>query len=218
MSGYADYLDDKLYDENIYNRYNVPVIKATINNFSHNGIVNNFSQYGNFVYNYNDEKVIIVPWPVNGWRPLMGNTGTEGGITEGKFSFWLENSYFHSKNEAVGGDYITGRKIINEKENETYLLTREANYHPDGGQVFYPIDNKPFILLLALPGDDIKAEDFIAFKFDGSCGCQIKPNIWHQPVFQLSDNALFMTKQGKVHGCVGVDTIKEWNMWLKILL
>ena len=53
-------------------------------------------------------------------------------------------------------------------------MTREANYHPDGGQVFFPVTKEPFVLLLALPGDDIKLEDFVAFYCDGSCGVQIK--------------------------------------------
>ena len=57
-----------------------------------------------------------------------------------------------------------------------FVLVREANYHPDGGQVFYPITKQPFVLLLALPGDDIKLDDFMAFYCDGTCGLQIKVN------------------------------------------
>ena len=56
--------------------------------------------------------------------------------------------------------------------NRKFVLVREANYHPDGG--FYPVTKKPFVLLLALPGDDIKLEDFVAFYCDGTCGVQIK--------------------------------------------
>ena len=72
----------------------------------------------------------------------------------------------------------------------------EENYHPDGGQVFYPItENTEFVLLLALEGDDVKPENFVGFYFDGSAGCQIKSNIWHQPVYTFESNKLFMTKQ-----------------------
>ena len=58
--------------------------------------------------------------------------------------------------------------------NRKFVFTREANYHPNGGQVFFPVTKEPFVLLLALPGDDIKLEDFVAFYCDGSCGVQIK--------------------------------------------
>lgn len=206
MSGYADYQNESLKD---YPVYNVPVIEATSENFK---------EYGHFVKDYDNEEVIIVPWPVSGWRKLMFNTGTEGGITEGKFQYWYQNGLLRAKNHAVGGDYITGinYEVGDGNQVPKYILNREANYHPDGGQVFYPLEKAPFILLLALPGDDVKPEDFIAFKFDGSCGAQIKPNIWHQPAYPLISRMDFMTKQGKVHGCVGVDTIDEFQKWLKI--
>jgi ureidoglycolate lyase len=46
---------------------------------------------------------------------------------------------------------------------------------------------------------------------------QIWPDIWHQPVFPLGcDHAEFMTKQGRVHGCVGIDFINEFGVWLGI--
>ena len=76
-----------------------------------------------------------------------------GGTVEGNFSYTLDGKYMKATNEAVGGYYITG--ILNENS----ILTREANYHPDGGQIFYPFKSGPFILLLALPGDDIKIDN-----------------------------------------------------------
>jgi hypothetical protein len=41
------------------------------------------------------------------------------------------------------------------------------NYHPDGGQVFFPLDHRPFCIPLALPGDDITPEKFVCFRIDG---------------------------------------------------
>ncbi len=212
MSGYASYFDEDLPN---YDCFNVPVVNAT---------PENFEKYGHFVYDYPNEEVIITPWPTNK-RPLMANTGTGGGITEGQFEYKYDRNYLTSKNHAVDGDYVTG--INFEVKNgeygkvPSYILTREANYHPDGGQVFYPITKVPFILLLALPKDnidDIKLEDFVAFKFTGECGAQIKASIWHQPIFPIADEALFMTKQGKVHACVGFDSITECGKWMRIQL
>lgn len=202
MSGYADYYNTELYTDK-YSHHNVPIIHAT---------PDNFKEYGKIVYDYDTESVIITPWPVNGHRPLMPGTGSDGGITEGKFEYWHEGEYIHAKNMAVGGNYIIGRNVDNK-----YILTREANYHPDGGQVFWPIDKCPFILLLAKPGDNITPNDFVGFYFDGTYGAQIWPNIWHQPVYHIGrNNALYMTKQGKIHACVGLDTIIEWSTWLKL--
>ena len=71
---------------------------------------------------------------------------------------------------------------------------------------------------MALPGDDIKIDDFVGFYFNSSVGVQILPGIWHQPVFPINGEALFVTKQSAVHACVVVDTIKEFNSWLEIPL
>ena len=95
---------------------------------------------------------------------------------------------------------------------------RELSYHPDGGQVFFPENNKPFVAVLALPGDDIKPEDVKAFYFDGSCGFQIKADVWHTALLPLTDDADFKTKQGKVHGVVVFDSVKEYGKYLQIPL
>ena len=47
---------------------------------------------------------------------------------------------------------------------------------------------------------------------------QIKPFIWHQPVYPVADEAIIQGSQGKVHACVGVDTIDEFGKWLKVPL
>ena len=83
----------------------------------------------------------------------------------------------------------------------------------------YSIENgDPFIALLGLPGDDIKPEDFKAFYFDGSAGLQIYADIWHQPLYPVTDEAVFQGKQGAVHACVVVDTVDEFGKWLLVPL
>ena len=222
MSGYAEYSNHLL---NQYpNTHKVPLVKATMENFK---------KYGKFVYDYDNEKVKLVTWPAQGFRPIMYGTGFGGGITEGKFVYSWDNSVLRAINNAVGGNYITGilplnnigvvksdvaESVDDSTKNRKVILTREANYHPDGGQVFFPLVPTPFILLLALPGDDIKLEDFVGFYFDGTYGIQIYPNIWHQPIFPISGFAQFKTKQGAVHACVKVDTLLDFETWLEISL
>ena len=100
--------------------------------------------------------------------------------------------------------------------NKTHIYIRELNYHPDGGQVFHPQKQTPFVAVLALPGDDIKPEDVVAFYFDGTCGMQIKKEIWHTGVVPLVEEADFDGKQGKVHGCVNFDSCLEYNRYLRV--
>ncbi|XP_052764101.1 uncharacterized protein LOC128206021 [Mya arenaria] len=156
---------------------------------------------------------------ISGWRKLYPNTGILGGECSGDFLYKWVGDQCTAINKAVGGNYVTGRLPSNvSPRNRTHVLVRAANYHPDGGQVFFPENKDPFIALLALPGDDIKLEDFVAFYFDGSFGVQIHADVWHQPVYPINDEATFLGKQGAVHACVNVDTVDEFGKYLLVPL
>lgn len=194
----------------------VPLVRAT---------GRSFEEFGRLVSDFAKEDVIIETWPASGWRQVEEGTGNEAGIASGKFLFERLGQCFNARNQAVNGNYISGwfddpaiARMDKAAEDYGRVLVREANYHPDGGQVFYPTDGSPFIALLALPGDDITPSDFIAFYCDGSFGIQINPNIWHQPVFPLNPVAEFDGKQGKVHACIAVDFVKEFGCYLSVPL
>ena len=59
--------------------------------------------------------------------------------------------------------------------------------------MFFPLDNQPFVVPVALPGDDITPEKIIAFWCDGSKGLYIRPNIWHEGIFPVKTNKNFST-------------------------
>lgn len=181
--------------------------------------------YGHFVVDFDLAQVEIVTWPAPGWRPVRAGTGNEGGTTEGRFEFFRWGQLMCGRNHAVGGNYITGwfadpalASEAVEPADTACVYVREANYHPDGGQVFFPISGSPFIALLALPGDDIQPSDFKAFYFDGTRGIHINPGVWHQPVYPLEANALFDDRQGKVHACIACDFVTEFGVYLKVPL
>ncbi|XP_045181639.2 uncharacterized protein LOC123540573 [Mercenaria mercenaria] len=206
MSGYASYEDalNPKYGE----PFLVPIVMAT---------ADTLKGYGKIVTDFENEKVEITPWPVKGWRKLCPGTGTMAGECSGDFSYKWVGDQCTAINNAVGGDYVTGRLPKNVSPSDrTHVLVREANYHPDGGQVFYPKNKDPFVALLALPTDDIKMENFVAFYFDGSFGVQIHADIWHQPVYPINDEAVFLGKQGAVHACVAVDTVDEFGKYLLV--
>jgi ureidoglycolate hydrolase len=95
------------------------------------------------------------------------------------------------------------------------MLLWHANYHPDGGQLFFPLNQRPFFVPLALPGDDVAPERFVCFRFDGRHGLYIHPNVWHDGVFALSGTQRFFDKQGAVHARVSVDFAREFGCLLE---
>ena len=205
---------------NSTNKIEIPLIEATNENLK---------GYGYLINDYEQCEIEIVTWPKQGWRNIEKGTGNEGGTTEGPFETWWNEGILYGKNNAVehksrydhDGEYLLGYSYdpSNYKKNLTkndpkHIYIWHVNYHPDGGQLFFPKDNKPFISPLALPGDDIKLNDFKAFYFNGSQGLYIHPNIWHEGVFPTKGKATFRGKQGKVHARVSIDLLEEFKSYL----
>ncbi len=180
--------------------------------------------YGLLFDDPQEVNVEIVRWPAQGWRPVDLDSGDEAGTTEGIFTAQWKGDVLYGRNEAVGGHYVLGyavepyAAIEDHKRPPESILLWHANYHPDGGQLFHPIDGKPFVVPLAKPGDDVKPEDFVCFRFDGSQGLYIHPNIWHEGVFPLRDSQRFFDKQGAVHARVSIDFAREFSCLLEVPL
>jgi ureidoglycolate lyase len=187
--------------------------------------VDSLAGYGRLVSSFERDEVTIVPWPLTGRRPLVAGTGIEGGCVEDRFVMERRGQVQHAVNYAVKRSYITGWLADPASAVEgapaldtSRIYTHEANYHPDSGQIFFPETRAPFVALLARPGDDVTAEDFIAFHFDGSLGVHIDPGVWHQPVFPIGDHAIYMNRQGRVHACVSIDFVQELGLYIEVPL
>jgi hypothetical protein len=177
--------------------------------------------YGRLVTDPGECPIEIVRWPAVGTRPIDPGTGDEAGTTEGTFVSEWRGDILYGSNEAVGGNYILAYAREPESSRDDSADTPErmllwhANYHPDGGQLFFPLDGRPFYVPLALPGDDIAPEKFVCFRFDGQQGLYIHPNIWHEGVFALQGTQRFFDKQGAVHARVSVDFAREFGCLLE---
>jgi len=166
----------------------------------------------------------ITQWPAQGWRAIDDGTADVGGTVESNFRFSWRDGVLYGRNEAVDDQYILGwdhdpAKVDDgDKGNRRYLYMWHANYHPDGGQMFFPRENKPFVAALALPGDDLNLSDFVAFYCDGSKGLYIHPGVWHEAVMPLDNELSFLDRQGRVHARVSCFFAQEFGSYLRIPL
>lgn len=181
--------------------------------------------YGCLVKHPTSFPIEIMRWPAQGWRPVDKNSGDQGGVTEGIFEFWWRGDTLYARNNAVGDSYLFAwSKFPEEAATDGRATPRRealvwrANYHPDGGQLFYPLHGESFIVPLALPGDDVRPADFVSFWCDGSSGLYIHPNIWHGAIVPLADHAELLDRQGRVHARVSVDFAKEFGCYLSVPL
>ena len=181
--------------------------------------------YGCLVEDPDACEIEIVQWPAQGWRSVDPGTGDEGGTVEGVFRSAWQGEVLRAQNDAVGGDYVLGwstnpgaaREAVADSEPRRILLWH-MNYHPDGGQMFYPLDGKPFVVPVALPGDDLKPDDVVALWFDGSRGLYIHPGIWHDGVFATSGGQSFRDRQGRVHARISCNFAREFGLFLSVPL
>jgi Ureidoglycolate lyase len=178
-------------------------------------------RYGRLVDDPAACPIEITRWPALGWRPVDPDTGDQGGTTEGIFVSEWRGDVLFGRNEAVGGEYILAYATEPTEADPTHhrdperILLWHANYHPDGGQLFFPLDRAPFLVPLALPGDDVKPQDFVCFRFDGRQGLYLHPNVWHEGVFGVRGTQRFFDKQGAVHARVSLDFAREFGCLLE---
>ncbi len=205
-----DYLNPSLPDG--LRRVRMPVVDATDAALA---------GYGRLIDDPHGCTIEIVRWPAQGWRPVDEDSGDEGGTTQGVFVSEWRGDVLYGRNEAVDGHYVLAYADEPSRADESHarpparMLLWHCNYHPDGGQLFFPLDRAPFYVPLALPGDDVKPESFVCFRFDGTRGLYIHPNVWHEGVFAPAGTQRFFDRQGAVHARVSVDFAREFGCLLE---
>ena len=155
--------------------------------------------YGRLVDDPAQCDIEIVRWPAQGWRPVDEDSGDEAGWVEGVFEGRWQGDVLYGSNGAVNGHYILGWRGEDTAQvsdqvsyqapssDRDHVVLWHLNYHPDGGQLFFPNDPRPFVVPVALPGDDLKPEHVIALWCDGTRGLYIHPGIWHEGIFPIVD-------------------------------
>jgi len=97
-----------------------------------------------------------------------------------------------------------------------------SDYHPDGGQLFFPRSPIPFVVCLgpAAVGDDVTPSDMRAFYVPTGKGIYLHPGTWHNGVYiqKQYSPATFLTRQGRVHARISASWAGEFKTLLKVPL
>jgi hypothetical protein len=193
-------------------RVRMPVVEATDASLA---------GYGRLVADPDECEIEIVRWPARGTRPVDEDSGDEAGTTRGIFVSEWRGDVLYGRNEAVDGHYVLAygteptQADTAHRRDPARMLLWHANYHPDGGQLFFPLDPAPYYVPLALSGDDVQPERFVCFRVDGARGLYVHPNVWHEGVFARRGRQRFFDQQGAVHARVSVDFAREFGCLLE---
>ena len=179
---------------------------------------------GELVDGFDARPIDIVRWPDDGWRPVDDGTGDEGGTVEGAFTAAWDGPRLLGVNAAVGGRYVwgwcdvPGRFATDAAPPHDHVVLWHANHHPDGGQLFFPVDGDPFVAVLAPPAVNVRLEDFVAWVVPAGKGLYVPPRVWHEGIVPLGERARFRDRQGAVHARVSCDFAVEHRRLLRVSL
>jgi len=84
---------------------------------------------------------------------------------------------------------------------------RMMERHPLGSQAFIPLQNNPYLVVVAPISEKVTPEDLRAFIANGNQGVNYKRNLWHHPLLVLEDNHEFLVVD---RGGEGENCVEEW--------
>jgi hypothetical protein len=174
--------------------------------------------YGFLVDDPTGCKIEIVRWPAQGTRPVDADTGDQGGTTEGTFiSEWKGDILRAQRGRrrplhlAYGED---PERADPDHARSAADPVVACEHHPDGGQLFFPLDRKPFWSALRCRVTTSNPRNSCA-SLRRARRLYIHPNIWHEGVFATAGTQRFFDQQGAVHARVSVDFAREFGCLLE---
>ena len=99
-----------------------------------------------------------------------------------------------------------GRALVSIFRGQPYQLplpVKMVERHPLGSQAFVPLGNARCAVIVAPPGDTVRAADLRAFILDKTQGVNYRPGTWHHVLLTLDapGDFLVVDRGGPGHNC-----------------
>ncbi|MBL8250548.1 MAG: ureidoglycolate lyase, partial [Candidatus Competibacter sp.] len=72
------------------------------------------------------------------------------------------------------------------------LVIEQVERHPLGSQAFYPLERRPYLVVVAAPDPVSSALVPLAFLASGRQGVNYRPGVWHHPLLALASESEFL--------------------------
>ena len=108
-------------------------------------------------------------------------------------------SYFDLANIEIDGEDKRVRINLFEAKKRNFPLKIDMlENHPFSSQVFFPLGNNPFIVVVCPANEKPNLNHLSIFKVDNGFGVNFKPRVWHFPLISTEDtNFLVIDRKGK---------------------
>jgi ureidoglycolate lyase len=105
-----------------------------------------------------------------------------------------------------------GRPLLNVFEADARALplrVRKLERHPLSSQAFFPLQPRPFLIVVAAAGSAPIAERIRVFSSTGTQGVNFRRNTWHHSLVALEDGSRFLVvdRGGDGENCEEIDVV-----------
>ena len=103
--------------------------------------------------------------------------------------------------------------IVRAKPRQFPLQVKLMERHPKSSQLFIPLVARPFLVLVAPPGD--QPQNIIAFKTMAGQGINYGRGVWHHPLIALDQSTDFLVvdRHAKDENCDEV-ALEHLDLWV----
>ena len=105
--------------------------------------------------------------------------------------------------------------IVQAKPRPMPLKIKLMERHPLSSQMFIPLAPRPFLVVVAAPGDPLKPENLVGFKTMAGQGINYGRGVWHHPLIALDQSTDFLVvdRHGKDENCDEV-FLESADLWV----
>ncbi|MDH5353193.1 MAG: ureidoglycolate lyase [Gammaproteobacteria bacterium] len=129
--------------------------------------------------------------------------------SEGRDSYFINNGMaerFHklATVEAAGEEASVIISLVKSKKFDLPRKVDHVEYHPFGSQAFLPLDETPFVVVVAKAGEAPSAEDLHAFVTNGKQGINYHAGTWHHVLLTpyAAMDFICVDRAGKGNNCI----------------
>ena len=126
---------------------------------------------------------------------------------------WAERYADMAKLDLLAEDGAPNVGIVRAKPRQFPLQVKLMERHPKSSQLFIPLVARPFLVLVASPGD--RPENIIGFKTMAGQGVNYGRGVWHHPLIALDQSTDFLVvdRHAKDENCDEV-ALEHLDLWV----
>jgi len=149
--------------------------------------------------------LIAKPLTAEAFAPYGEVISTTSAKKEFSMNYGMATRYFDLANidvEDKGGK--TCISLVNSNAIQLPFTLKKMEYHPFGSQLFYPLCEQPFLILVSPPAEILNTDKLELFISNGKQGVNYYKKVWHHYLMPLNDRSEFIVvdRNGNDDNCV----------------